>query len=147
MEIIPFKKKSVNVESFDHQAVRDMFLGDFDGLNIEESVRYVSSDYIGLDEESIAEAVAFIRQQLEYILENDTCAKYFHESLLELDNICSQNTSSASTGFGSCCVSFKTVNDNLIEIHVFQAGFVRFIKAFRIINKENVNADHFVTSS
>jgi hypothetical protein len=139
MEIIPFKKKELIEPHFDYQAVRDMVLGEYDGLNIEESIRNVCSDYINADEETITNTAISMRKQLESILKNDECAKHFHDALFELDEICDENTTSGTMGFGSSCISFVTGNDTVVEIHVLQTGFVRFIKAIRTIHMGETN--------
>lgn len=137
MEIIQFKsRKTVNVD-FDYQAVRDSILGEFDALNIEASVRHISTDFIGADEDTIKDVIASIRNQLTSILAVDECAKHLNDALLELDAICIAQTTPNSMGFGSSCILFKTDAGPIIEIHVLQTGFVRFIKTIRVISSED----------
>ncbi len=137
MDIIKFEKKPRPKDVFDYQAVRDSIMGDLDGLNIEASVRHVSSEYLGADEDTINRAVATIRNHLKSILSDDDCARHFHETLLELEAICVNNTAGGSMGFGSCCIPF-IVNETgiVMEIHILQTGFVRFIKGIRLVPAE-----------
>lgn len=132
MSIIEFKKQINN--TFDYDAVRESILGEFDLLNIRDSLKLVCSDWVGATEEQLNQVEKAIREILESILSKDELVKFFNDQLLNLDKFIDKTTDGEMTGFANQIIGFGSDSSN-IEFHILQVGYLRFIKAIRLDNK------------
>lgn len=142
MNIIQFRPHAI--ADIDYDKIRESVLGEDNLLNIEDSVRIISADYVDATDEQIDHAVGEIRSGLTNILRDNDCAKFFHDALLRLQEFNDRcpDGDALTTKFSTTNVSFTRSDNKIIEYHLLQVGSIRFIKAVRIIDKEDINVNN-----
>lgn len=135
--IIQFGKTQQTKSELDYKAIRDSVLGEPNILNIEGSIRHVSTDYLNQDDEFLNKMDLLIRDMLDIVLESDDHCDRLHHTLLGMDNFHNEIVlnSSGKTPYITTSIDFNIDVDNVLTLYILQLGFSRFIRTIRLNNE------------